>query len=892
MSWLKNKIKLVATKAQDAIIQGIDAMVPTLYDSDVKEFHQRWLTVRHFMDAVSERNITDMVEQKRILHDSSTPESLQKMVMMLCTEEKSVEHLRTRFDVTLHTNSEESMQSHRPCLEYLLENQIVPYLCDIGKRNQPRGIMPLSLQFISAILEKLEYPVLPTREIHVAIIALAKSAIVNEIDDILTRKCMIRLLYSIWKKLRSNPVQIEFFFVYSEANEYDTDLKNTAEASKIGDEGNNISELIIFSGLLPHMYADGVIGDRCRETMIIAAGIPEASLVHFILHLTPFCHEAISGLVAAYDALPRNFIGRKTNERLDAANLQHSKSRYLNIFISRLRFCCSLVMTGSTKTLGTEPKSISTVMAQLFSDLFLKSTFLPALLSASEPSVLATTLYARIIMEELGTFGRDVECNPFLLLFCQALLDQSMDASIVPKESSRSVFFQLIGRIDSLSSSLSIATMDLIAFMLELDNPLIDSWLLDYPPGDPRMVAEESNEISCESMKQARQHEAVWFASHFPNSSIASHVHLWKTQGFSKHMEIGDNPEIVSSGESENSKHQVVSILSYIVDAEYMATRRIPTILEASFMSEEKKTDCARVDRMHSSSHTTEEDTSEDLPRSENHSIPVDATTSTKNVSPMLQSIFTSFMSEEEKTDCARVDRMHSSSHATEEDTSEDLPRSENHSIPVDATTSTKNVSPMLQSIFSKLERLLEHSFLENLSLSGLVSILSQKTNLVDAVFDFQDIRDGQSIRSILEKVHRDASNRLSGISDGAFRLEEVRQSLKNNDSSLLTNQEPEPLFLCGFVMLDEILKEMCSFLFAMERAQSLPLKPEGFYMEPNTQMTFSQIQDNSILESERELGRVESSLQMSKNEEAEVDLGTMIIEAEAIMSAMLNSGA
>lgn len=832
MSWLKNKIKLVATKAQDAIIQGIDAMVPTLYDSDVKEFHQRWLTVRHFMDAVSERYITDMVEQKRILHDSSTPESLQKMVMMLCTEEKSVEHLGTRFDVTLHTNSEESMQSHRPCLEYLLENQIVPYLCDIGKRNQPRGIMPLSLQFISAILEKLEYPVLPTREIHVAIIALAKSAIVNEIDDILTRKCMIRLLYSIWKKLRSNPVQIEFFFVYSEANEYDTDLKNTAEASKIGDERNNISELIIFSGLLPHMYADGVIGDRCRETMIIAAGIPEASLVHFILHLTPFCHEAISGLVAAYDALPRNFIGRKTNERLDAANLQHSKSRYLNIFISRLRFCCSLVMTGSTKTLGTEPKSISTVMAQLFSDLFLKSTFLPALLSASEPSVLATTLYARIIMEELGTFGRDVECNPFLLLFCQALLDQSMDASIVPKESSRSVFFQLIGRIDSLSSSLSIATMDLIAFMLELDNPLIDSWLLDYPPGDPRMVAEESNEISCESMKQARQHEAVWFASHFPNSSIASHVHLWKTQGFSKHMEIGDNPEIVSSGESENSKHQVVSILSYIVDAEYMATRRIPTILEASFMSEEKKTDCARVDRMHSSSHTTEEDTSEDLPRSENHS------------------------------------------------------------IPVDATTSTKNVSPMLQSIFSKLERLLEHSFLENLSLSGLVSILSQKTNLVDAVFDFQDIRDGQSIRSILEKVHRDASNRLSGISDGAFRLEEVRQSLKNNDSSLLTNQEPEPLFLCGFVMLDEILKEMCSFLFAMERAQSLPLKPEGFYMEPNTQMTFSQIQDNSILESERELGRVESSLQMSKNEEAEVDLGTMIIEAEAIMSAMLNSGA
>nr|CCA25416.1 conserved hypothetical protein [Albugo laibachii Nc14] len=821
MSWLKNKIKFVATKAQDAIIQGIDAMAPTLYESDVKEFHQRWLTVRHFMDAVLERNVADLIEQKRILRDSNTPESLQKMVMLLCTEEMSMEHQEAGLDASTQTNAEDSMQSYRPCLEYLLENQIVPYLCDIGKRDQPRGFMSLSLQFISAILEKLEYPILPTREIHVAIIALVESAILSEVGDILIQKCLVRLLYSIWKKLRINPVQIEFFFVYPEANEYEEDFKSKSEAFTNEEERKRVFEFNIFSGLLRHMYADGVIGDRCRETIVIAAGIPEASLAQFIIHLTPFCHDAISGLVVAYDALPRNFVSNNNNNRAEAKGLQHSKSKYLDIFLVRLRFCCSLSLIGNTETFGTEPTSISTIITQLFSDLFLKSTYLPAMLSTSEPTILATTLYARIIMEELGTFGRDLECNPFLLLTCRVLLDQSSDIPSVVKESSRPVFLELIGRIDSLSSSLSIATMDLISFMLEIDDPLVDSWLLNRPAGDTRMVEEESSQTT--SIKQARQHEAVWFASHFPNASIASHVHLWKTQGFSKHMEIGEVPEIVSSGESENSKNQVVSILTYIVDAEYMATRRIPSILGASAMSDEEgRTECEQIKSK--------------------------ALLSWRNVQ-----------------------------------------QTENHSIPSNALESAEHIPPLLQSVFSKLERLLEHSFLENLSLSGLVSILSQKSNLVDVVFDFEDTKDGQSIRGILEKVHRDAMTRLTRIPDGSTRLEEVRQSLKKNESTELVNQEPEIMFLCGFVILDEILKEMCSFLFAMERAQSLPLKPEGFYMEPNTRMTFIQTQENSVLESENRLGRVTSSSEPTADKGTEVDLEAMIIEAEATITAMLN---
>jgi hypothetical protein len=44
---------------------------------------------------------------------------------------------------------------------------------------------------------------------------------------------------------------------------------------------------------------------------------------------------------------------------------------------------------------------------------------------------------------------------------------------------------------------------------------------------------------------------------------------------------------------------------------------------------------------------------------------------------------------------------------------------------------------------------------------------------------------------------------------------------------------QAEVRLLCGFIILEELLKELCSHLFAREKIKSLPIKPEGYYMEP-----------------------------------------------------------
>ena len=59
--------------------------------------------------------------------------------------------------------------------------------------------------------------------------------------------------------------------------------------------------------------------------------------------------------------------------------------------------------------------------------------------------------------------------------------------------------------------------------------------------------------------------------------------------------------------------------------------------------------------------------------------------------------------------------------------------------------------------------------------------------------------------------------------------------------------------------------------------------------MEPNTRMTFSRTQENSILESEHRLGSVSSGSEPTAEKGIEVDLEAMIIEAEATITAMLN---
>lgn len=161
-SWLKKKLQLVAARASDALAQAADIVAPTLYESRADEFHHRWQTVARFLDAVMAREL-DAAEQRRMLLDSHTRDSLQKLVLLIYKEENEYDRLELSMarqrPAALSDPDDgqtQTQQQHAPreCLEYLLEKQIISHLCEFGVRDQPCGIMSLSLQFVAALLSR------------------------------------------------------------------------------------------------------------------------------------------------------------------------------------------------------------------------------------------------------------------------------------------------------------------------------------------------------------------------------------------------------------------------------------------------------------------------------------------------------------------------------------------------------------------------------------------------------------------------------------------------------------------------------------------------------------------------------------------------------------------
>lgn len=163
---LKSKMKMVAARASDALAQAADIVAPTLYESRAQEFHHRWATVSRFLESIMNRDL-DPAEQRRLLLESHTRDSLQKMVLLIYAEENALDRLELSMgggqkaggggsSQTQAATDPDSQPQQQPreCFEYLLERQIIPHLCDAGKKDQPFGIMSLSMQFVGALLSR------------------------------------------------------------------------------------------------------------------------------------------------------------------------------------------------------------------------------------------------------------------------------------------------------------------------------------------------------------------------------------------------------------------------------------------------------------------------------------------------------------------------------------------------------------------------------------------------------------------------------------------------------------------------------------------------------------------------------------------------------------------
>lgn len=716
-----------------------------------------------------------------------------------------------------------------------------------------------------------------------SVVSLIEAATKKEVTDPVVRKCLINLLNILWKKLRADPVQTEFFFLHAETLR----LRKSGAGGEItaAAQTADASELVLFTGLLPHMYAVGKIGEKCREALVIAAGVHEKTLCRFILQLTPFCHYAVNGVISAFDNLPK---------ALPNASYGGTDSD-LQFMATRLRFCCTLTMVGRFELLEVNKEtseeqylSIARELLTQFRTRFLEGPLLEGLLSTSEALTRSSTLYARIILEELSSCGRDANTNPLLYDYIRFLLDEEAESDSIPENqddisSLRRLPTEMMQRINSLSSSLSIATIDLYTYLLEFQDEYVDAALLgDINDGRGSNVSVGNGKPSS---------GVVWFASRFPNSAVASNIHLWAMQdGYSGGMDDNDIPT------ADDDKGQMISLMSYIADAEYVTVRQTPIEAEGEsdddIENDSHDDDTDNEGRQRVASPTR---ANTDQQSSTEGSKSPDGTNSRNSRSTMkpLKDVYLTIalpsytpisprFQPRRASDAVSLRKTKSISEAT-----------------IESDGSVIELPMFVRVILTRLERLLENSFQENLALSGLISALAQKNCCSPLVFDMAERQpSGQSVRSVLEEVYSDAQRRISRLQNGTAKLQEIRTKLVDNDNdAALNDHDGESRLLCGFIVLEEILKELCSLLFARERAKSLPLKPEGYYLgSKRTSTSRSPRSASNAIGSDLFSPRSATSENGDNDHQAEEDERTslgkefeqMLAEAESDMETLL----
>lgn len=800
----------------------------------------------------------------------------------------------------------------------------------------PNAAAHTALTLIGSSSHRVNYPILPTREVHVSVVALIQAAARKEVEDPVVRKCLITLLNVLWKKLRGDPVQTEFFFLNADKlivrkSEAETSRVSRARTrttssdytlqSSVHQNQNEVAELILFTALLPHMYALGKIGEKCREALVIAASVHERALCRFVLQLTPFCIYAVNGVIGAYDNLPKILPDVKVSRGSGATTSPTSPGGLnaprrgieteIGALAIRLRFCCTLAMVARYELVDIDESSgdefrhsIADELLYQFRSRFLEGPLLEGLLSTSEAAAWTATLYARIVLEELTACGRDTRANPLLTEFVDFLLQRKVESvtdstSLETVEETPDPFkspdalpvemlpSKLLHRMDSLSSSLSIATIDLFTYLLDLQDVYTDTMLLGANVdlnnrADSEKSDEDDADVSRGSLAQS-SNGAIWFASRFPESAVASNVHLWKIQAF------GGNDRNMEIPAADDSEDQVLSLLSYIADAEYATCQRFPGTPEDTDESDDDGSDKpGEEDDGWGASKSSADDKPTASPSKKIRPTSPRAarTAATRNAVKPLKEVYLSLSlpsfspvvpPEVQQQRSASVVSIRQSEHSADEPTAEEIPL-------------------FLRIVLNRAERILENSFHENLALSGLLYALAQKSRCTSVIFDLDDTRpSGSSLRSILEEVYNDALRRINRLSNGFEMVEELRRKLIQDDNDASLNEhEAESRLLCGYVVLEEMLKELCSLLFARERVKALPVKPEGYYLEPKRSSTSR----SRAISTETVLSDVGSSVEPGVEQEGAEsqpasitkEFEQMLAEAESSMESLLVS--
>jgi hypothetical protein len=253
--------------AGSVLTQVSEVLAPQVH-SPLEDLRHHWRAIRKFY---IDHEKDDDIES---FHASQLPEHLISIVTILLEEEVS-------------------LGDTGPCFEFFLQNKILETLCALGERDTPPGVRKLVLQTVTILLSDSTLPLLPHMSVHRPIRNLIRRLIMSPINQT-PPKARLQMqdqahpntsqsqnlmplsynsVHSITQKPSSDSESVSLLEALAAKLQRDPSLLGFFIDDVNFEEGN----LLVFQGLLKHLWDPGAVGERARKGMCLCLQLPIAS---------------------------------------------------------------------------------------------------------------------------------------------------------------------------------------------------------------------------------------------------------------------------------------------------------------------------------------------------------------------------------------------------------------------------------------------------------------------------------------------------------------------------------------------------------------------------------------------------------------------------------------
>lgn len=440
--------------AGSLISQVGEVLAPPVH-SNLEDLRDHWKAIKKFYIDENENDI-------EAFQSSQLPEHLVAMVSILVEEEAS-------------------LGDTGPCVEFFLQNKILETLCLLAERDSPQGVRKLVLQTVSILLGDVSLPLLPHMSVHRPVRNLIRRIILNPQHVNSTPSSepkvppdseFVALLETLANKLMKDPSLIGFF----------TDEIHFKEG-----------DLLVFQGLLKHLWDSGTVGDRARR------GAANCLLLPQVPRYTQSTTDQPTNSPSPNPSNTETATDSTTPNPASSSSTDSSPSKVKHVSVNWETFIKNQVLDlvstfRKLPVLATMPSSfppqshqllencktritfysslaklpnneISKFMISLFEEHFLDGTLGPALLHPNETDAISATIYLRELIPSA--------VSPLLDIILKFLLGDFVGPERKEEEEVHLLRYTLISRINSKNEQMSMASCKFFSSLISLHNPQV-----------------------------------------------------------------------------------------------------------------------------------------------------------------------------------------------------------------------------------------------------------------------------------------------------------------------------------------------------------------------------------------------------------------------------------